>query len=224
LKTIRFVGDCHGKMAAYCRLLVGCDASIQVGDMGAGFSSLKPSYPPGSEIAFPRTGKDWFIRGNHDDPEICREHEHYLGDYGFDRTIIPGTTLFFMSGAWSIDKPMRTPGFDYWPNEELSPEALKQAVKVYSDVRPEIVVTHEAPLSACQYMFRDIPIFGGWGDTYGQKTGALATRTNTALQEMLNIHQPSLWVFGHYHWSRKFGLKGTEFICLTELETMDFGV
>jgi Calcineurin-like phosphoesterase len=223
MKVIRFVGDIHSNSTQYHRLLIGCDASIQVGDMGAGFSSLKPGYPPGQEIAFPRTGKDWFIRGNHDNPKACYENEHYLGDYGFDRKIIPGTTLFFMGGAWSIDKPMRIPGVDWWPEEELSPEALEQAVKLYSEARPEIVVTHEAPLSACEHMFKDIPIFGGWGTTYGKETGALLTRTNQALQTMLDIHRPSLWVFGHYHWSRRFVLDGTNFSCLNELETMDFG-
>ena len=39
-------------------------------------------------------------------------------------------------------------------------------------------------------------------------------RTEKTLGEMFKIHQPKLWIFGHWH--RKFDQKilGTQFICL----------
>ena len=40
--------------------------AIQLGDMGLGF--------PGYEIDLPRSKKHRFIYGNHDNPEVCRNH------------------------------------------------------------------------------------------------------------------------------------------------------
>jgi Icc-related predicted phosphoesterase len=45
--------------------------------------------------------------------------------------------------------------------------------------------------------------------------------TTWALGELLNIHQPKLWIFGHWHRSRTIEYGNTKFICLDELETYD---
>jgi hypothetical protein len=40
----------------------------------------------------------------------------------------------------------------------------------------------------------------------------------TALNELLNIHQPELWIHGHFHQSKTTKYGNTNFICLNELE------
>jgi hypothetical protein len=44
------------------------------------------------------------------------------------------------------------------------------------------------------------------------------TSTNSMFNQMLAIHSPMLWVFGHYHTSFKFKYANTNFACLDELE------
>jgi len=39
------------------------------------------------------------------------------------------------------------------------------------------------------------------------------------LNELLHIHQPDIWIHGHYHVSKKTTYGKTKFICLNELET-----
>jgi hypothetical protein len=43
--------------------------------------------------------------------------------------------------------------------------------------------------------------------------------TGWALQELYNIHQPKLWIFGHWHRSKTIQHGKTKFMCLDELET-----
>lgn len=56
--------------------------------------------------------------------------------------------------------------------------------------------------------------------------GCIATRTSTALQAMLDIHQPKEWIFGHYHYTLQFQIANeagemlrTKFTCVGELAT-----
>jgi hypothetical protein len=58
---------------------------------------------------------------------------------------------------------------------------------------------------------------------YKAKMGCVNTRTSQALQSMLEIHQPDIWIFGHYHVAREFQtLKyETKFVCVPELGTYD---
>jgi hypothetical protein len=43
--------------------------------------------------------------------------------------------------------------------------------------------------------------------------------TNWALNELYNIHQPKIWIHGHYHVSKNTVYGDTKFVCLNELET-----
>lgn len=91
------IGDVHGKFDRYGEILTGLPCSIQLGDMGIGF---------GLDDLFPKADptKHRFLRGNHDNPELCRRHPNYLGDFGFEFGI------FFISGAFSVDRHLRTMG------------------------------------------------------------------------------------------------------------------
>lgn len=66
---MRFIGDCHGKFNAYLEIVKDCPESIQVGDFGAGF------------VPLPDVNKDhFFIRGNHDNPTICKTSRNWIED------------------------------------------------------------------------------------------------------------------------------------------------
>lgn len=42
----------------------------------------------------------------------------------------------------------------------------------------------------------------------------ITTITGLLLQNMLEIHAPKLWVFGHFHQDKVFLYKNTLFVCL----------
>jgi Icc-related predicted phosphoesterase len=212
----RIIGDIHGKIYDYRsyalvtgirgRQIVQPERSIQVGDFGIGFFS---SFWHEKEIEWQKEHPQHrFIRGNHDDPVKCFEMPGWISD---------GMTedgVMYVGGAWSIDHAWRTPGKDWWPDEELSYEQLENMIDIYRDYKPRVMITHDCPTSVAWEMFLSKGL--GLGDNRQIKT-----RTGEALQAMFEMHQPELWVFGHWHNTRKQEINGTTFQCLGELDHID---
>lgn len=190
-----FIGDVHGKFDQYHRIIEKCDESIQVGDFGIGFPHYKHVNIKGNHR---------FLRGNHDNPEVCRKHPNYLGDWG----TIFGKKLFFISGAWSIDAKWRTVGSTWWEDEQINESEYPYIVKKYENMLPEIFVSHDGPTDA---------IF----QILGSHKEIIKTRTSNLLQILFDIHKPKLWVFGHYHVPLDVVIKDTRFVCLPELKTLE---
>lgn len=130
------IGDVHGKIAQYMKLVKHEDASLQLGDMGVGFPSVDLPVLDGDH---------WFIRGNHDSPEAAAGHPRYFGDWGCRK--IGGVKIFFVSGAYSIDRAARTEGKDWWKDEELEYGQLREMISDFILEKPEIVATHAPPQS-----------------------------------------------------------------------------
>lgn len=202
------VGDIHGQFESYRRLLAHYkgEPSVQIGDFGIGFPGDKP---------LPKLPEDAvFIRGNHDNPTTAANCPHYLGDYGIEE--MDGIQFFFLSGARSADHPgvkfydafgrdvSRIEGFDWWPGEELSLEDLEDAIELYRDIKPEVVLTHDGPDVATDEILRVKLLH----------KGRIPSRTANALNRMYEIHQPLLWIFGHWHVNFRQQIGRTEFRCL----------
>jgi predicted phosphodiesterase len=190
---VHFFGDVHQEYRLLSQMLEGVEAGpiIQVGDVGLGCPGA-PDPEPGP-LDFPSRFR--FIRGNHDDPAVCRKHPSYLGDFG----VHSETGVFFLSGGRTLDTHSRIVGWDLFPDEELSRRQFDEAISLYERVRPKIVVTHECPASACDRLFhlRDKP-----------------SLTSLALDAMFEIHQPKMWVFGHHHVSLVKKYRETLFCCV----------
>jgi hypothetical protein len=178
--------------------------------------------------------------GNHDNYDLHRHCVHALGNYGV-YSIPDFPDIFFVRGAWSIDYKGRTqfPLYrgtrlvrqkDWWAEEELTQTELQHAIKAYAEKKPDIMISHEAPLSL-------VPSVTNPAVThmFGYTQAVIKSRTNQALQAMLEVHVPKLWIFGHYH--RAFDrelypvgdqlmLEGTgsktRFVCLNILRYLDF--
>jgi hypothetical protein len=189
-----FIGDCHGRFADLKKI---CDSlspekCIQLGDMGLGF---------GLDRQFRTSENLFFLRGNHDNPAACRRYPNYLGDYGW----LQEEGLFFVSGAFSIDRAFRVEGSSWWSDEELSEPEWRKAIELYMDKRPAIVATHDCP-----------------HDAYPFVVGPLAphqkNRTSSALSRMFQLYAPERWVFAHHHLSRTFTIDRTRFVALGELD------
>ena len=205
--SIVIIGDVHGRTKTYQKWLRdNCDESqrtVQIGDMGLGFAGVglpAPGQPPLS-------ANHKFFRGNHDSPDKCRKHPAYLGDFGY----LPEDELFWLAGAYSIDRDFRIEGISWWRDEELSIAELNQAADLYSLMKPKYVLSHEAPAKAGETL-----LHGLLGPYFAAKGGSPQSRTAQMLQIMLDNHQPDEYVFGHYHVDKQFYVPGykTKFTCV----------
>ena len=190
-----FIGDIlDDDYRSYQKLLaqLGDQPSIQVGDFGCGFpnSKLPKSFPSPHR----------FIRGNHDNPEVCRTHPNYLGDYGY----LEDEDLFYYGGAESIDKNERIQGVSWWPEEEIGIVEGYHALDLYQEKKPLAVVSHDCPGSILGYVL----------DMMGKHRWREGSRTSQILDALYHAHQPNIWVFGHYHQTIEFRQGKTLFVCV----------
>lgn len=211
----RIIGDVHGYKQELTALLRATPehvtSTIQVGDMGVGFG--QSDYWHESLDDALKSANARFIRGNHDNPAVCKTLSSYITDGR-----VEGHSMF-IGGAWSIDWAWRTAGVNWWSDEECSIEQFNQLLDVYSVVRPRVMFTHDCPTSAAIEMFQKRGLLLGG---YGAKLER--TRTASALQAMYEIHQPDFWWFGHWHHTTSMKLGNTRFHCLGELDYIDFDI
>lgn len=209
----RIIGDIHG-MVNDCRAYLLHDfqgSAIQVGDFGIGMG--QSDYWHESVDALCKEYDLTFIRGNHDNPAKCKEM------YGWIKDGTVKNNTMFIGGAWSIDNPdaptgwyKRTSGVDWWPEEELSDEEFTRILEIYATIKPEIVISHDCPASISNTMFKKSGIIKGpW----------YYNRTSDWLDKFMQVHQPQIYIFGHWHHTALHIHDNTYFMCLGELDYID---
>lgn len=193
---IHVIGDIHGKVLPYWDLLQDLDEgyTVQVGDFG-----FSESYEEAENIVDGLGERHFFFGGNHD--EYPQLPEWHLGDYG---TLPFYDGAFFIRGADSIDKDYRTPGRDWWPEEQINQFRHDEVVEAYEAAEPSLVLSHTGPGVAIGEMFPGTPRF--------------QTATAHLLDRLWHAHQPKAWVFGHWHEDKQVEAEGTVFTCLSELQ------
>jgi len=198
------IGDVHGKFVALSKILKDIDDDVLcVGDVGIGFPGI------GDGWSF---RKNFFaIRGNHDKPAAAAAHPQFVKDYGMWRDV------FVIAGARSLefDRINRTEYVDWWADEQLSYGSCMKAIEAYKEAKPDVVVSHDAPFSLHQKLLSYV--------AQGRRDREIITpyATTQAMEEMLAIHEPKLWLFGHWHCSLGIQQGMTYFRCLDELEVVD---
>lgn len=193
---ITVIGDVHGHYSQYERMARKREYTVQLGDLGFKYGCLNCLDPNNHKI----------VAGNHDNYNIIGEYPHYLGDYG--NCSLNNIDFFFYRGAYSIDRQYRTIGIDWWQQEQVDTDQFLKARELYRETKPDIVITHDCPETV------SVRILDPGQTIYQNMTG-------WALQELFNIHQPKIWLFGHYHKSWTMEIEKTKFICLNELETIN---
>lgn len=171
----------------------GLDCSLQVGDMGL--------FDEEDAAVLPAMPDHRFIRGNHDNPPLCRGHPNYLTDWGW----FPEQEMFVLAGGYSIDAASRIAGEDWWPDEELDEPVLREAVERFAAIRPRLMVSHECP-TVIKRMIVESPM-----------KLSVTSRTERTLQRMWEAHKPEVWIFGHQHMFVQRTVEGTRFVCLNEM-------
>lgn len=239
------IGDLHGRYDSYLSAIERSEYSVCVGDIPADFDlgSTKDLY---LGIRHLDSKRHWLIGGNHEpynsvvdsstsidnpcnyaprskwyviDGEVRKfTHltENYLGHYGVQP--IPGCEntefkpeFFYVRGAWSIDHANRYLGVDMFKEEELTYAQATAALDAYAKVKPDFVISHACP----QFVQSQLPLRFKEGKSFPSLTGSL-------LEQMYEIHQPKLWVFGHYHLKYKELIDDTIFVCLDRCEALHF--
>lgn len=217
----RLVGDIHGMLNDYRFYSLGIGRqlkkdehyhnSIQVGDFGFGF---RESWDANAKQWLAENSTHSFIRGNHDNPAICKTASGYIPDGR-----VEGHTMF-IGGAWSIDNPNAPPGWykrvegvDWWADEQCSEKQFQHFLDVYATVKPRVMITHDCPVIASRELFFKTQLVKG--EEY-------PNRTSSYLQAMYDIHQPEFWFFGHWHHTTHVKLGNTHFQCIGELDYIDF--
>jgi len=197
---ITVIGDVHGKYDKYHKIIEQKNRypyTVQLGDFGFNYDTLKNVDHT----------KHIIIGGNHDNYDICHKYPHFLGDYGYISNF-NGIDFFYYRGAYSIDRQHRTIGIDWWKDEQVSIDGFMKARELYRTIKPDIVIAHDCPdFMVSKYLSPYAKIY--------------ENITNWALEELYKIHQPKLFIHGHYHKSITTIYGKTKFVCLNELETYD---
>lgn len=159
---------------------------IQLGDLGVGFvpREVIENLPP-NFLFFP---------GNHDNRKIAVTMKNCLGHYGH----VYGNDFFFVSGADSKDKDMRTEGVNWWPDEELTYEQGQSCIDDWAQSKSQVIISHDLPqrIVEAYYLIYD------------------KSRTRQILDTMIEIRKPKLVVYGHHHRPFHKTHEGVEYIGL----------
>lgn len=192
MKQITIIGDVHGKINEYHKIISNCEQSICVGDFGF---RKEWEWLDNNKISINHK----INMGNHDYIPVVNRHLNSFGNHFYS----PIFNLFTVRGADSIDKHLRIESKDWFANEELNYQEQLDAFDKYIECKPRIVISHDCPQSVMTSLFG-----------YPEKS-----QTRIMLEHMYNEHKPELWIFGHHHKSVNTNILGTNFICLNELET-----
>lgn len=204
MTNLRIIGDVHGAQGLYSEM-TNVPYTIQVGDVGLNYAFI-------NKYVNPDTNK--IVMGNHDN--YLKPPLHSAGDFGLIEVPNFGS-IFFVRGAFSIDYKQRKVGVDFFEEEELSVQKLKEAIEFYNEIKPDFVVSHECPQSILPYICQPhVSLKLGYDNPY------IKTKTSQALEEMRLLHKPKVHIFGHYHKTQKLLYEDTTYICLGELSFADF--
>jgi predicted phosphodiesterase len=201
-QRILVVGDIHGRWAVLNELIATQkpDLILQAGDLGY-FPRQKKYHPHhirnGTTIIR-------FVDGNHEDHDSLakiKRNEVRPGIFyqkgGSTITLEDGRVVLFMGGASSTDRELRTPEYDWFPQETIRQRDLDNL----PDIKVDIVISHTCP--------REFEILGtGWHP--GNDPSMVA------LSEILEMYHPDLWYFGHWHLYRQGEYRNCRWTCLDE--------
>ncbi|SFD31933.1 Calcineurin-like phosphoesterase [Chitinophaga sp. CF118] len=218
------IGDLHGEHLNVLNKILQLEITntpfIQVGDFGLGFHDLHRDIKTLAELNkfFEMHNNTlYIIRGNHDNPffwnhrhELQFKHIVLVQDY--EKITIEDQKILFIGGGISIDRKNRTPGKDYWADEEFvfNQELLNNACTTGIDM----VVTHIAPDKAWPYTFT--PVVNHYASREPNLKAALhQERSNmTMVYEQVKLAGCKQWYYGHYHQSKIEEKEGLLFQCL----------
>ncbi len=209
--TLRVISDVHGLRKEYLQIVDEVEYSLQLGDMGFHYEFLSNVDP----------NKHKFFVGNHDNHDDKYNWAHCLQKFGSRKH--GGLDFFFLEGGFSVDKDLRVKKEQmriwpktWWNNEELPQEELEECLRVYKEIKPDVLISHE-PSRKIADLISNPDFLRDWG----YDPDLFTTRTGETLNRMINAHTPKLHIFGHFHMNFDKVIDGCRYICQEELGYLD---
>lgn len=205
------VGDMHGDLGAWEDAVLPAierydpDALMQVGDFGLGWDA---DYLDKLDDLLATSEREcYWIDGNHENHEMI--DDIVGGEWDVAHKTSQWTTYFprgyrwtwggvqciGVGGAYSVDKPARTPFVDWWPGEELTDDDVEAALTA----------------GQCDVMFAHDTFSGftvpGIPEPQYDAFFALCAPNRDRLYQIVQSVRPKLYVHGHYHvpYTRRVG-------------------
>lgn len=161
-----------------------------------------------------------FIDGNHEDfPQLAR----YPMDSDGLREIRPrlfhlprgtrwnwrGIRFLALGGATSLDRPWRTAGVDWWPEEELTRADVDHAI---AGGVCDVMLTHDSPTGVD---VPGLPPASTWDAVEVERAG----RHRDLLREVVDAVRPRRLIHGHFHsrYDAELRLDGGHLVSVTGL-------
>jgi hypothetical protein len=219
-RTVMMAGDWHGDLM-HARSAIehakrqGVAGILHLGDFGIWPGIEGRRYLLGIEAAL-RDARMWlcFIDGNHEDfPQLEKKPLDHLGA----RLIRPnlwhlprglrwtwhGKTWLALGGATSLDRPRRTPGKDWWPEESITGAQAELAV---SAGPVDYMLTHDCPAGID---IPDLPPASCWPADELVRANAHRRLLRSIVDEV----KPSRLWHGHFHVAYTAMLTGHGYEC-----------
>lgn len=203
------MGDIHGKFKTLSYLIrtKRPELVIQLGDFG-----YWPELAEFNQLSKFTDVPVWFIDGNHENYTALNKFQYpiftnCLVDHvkrGEIRPLPNGMTALFMGGAYSIDKDLRTPGLDWFPEETIKGS---QVYDLPVNRRIDVIFSHTCPQVLYQTMVN--------------KCGGLQISDPSThyLQMLLEKYSPKLWYFSHWHTSAEGSVGDMQWKCIDTEKT-----
>lgn len=204
-ERILLTGDWHcdlqwGRSVISMLPELGVRQLIQVGDFGIWPGPSGELYLEGLEKALNRLDIQlWFLHGNHEHfptlysygrgpgPVRITEHIHWLPTN--TRWNWWGHHWVTIGGAASVDRSLRTPGLDWFAEEELTEAEVSDLINAG---HADVVLCHDRPAQA--------PIaLPPWPQSWAIADAARAEAHRERLGRAVDAIKPQLLVHGHLH-------------------------
>jgi hypothetical protein len=176
---LRIIGNCvDGLNGEYVKLIDNCEFSLQLGNLGYSYQMLQ----------YVDYHRHRIMGGSLDNYHLIYSYPHCLPDYGIYS--IPNINFFYLRGGYNNNSKKSNDYQDSYNNNLYSPEELtylqlKNALALYMENKPNIVLTYDCPYSIGERIFPS---------NAGSKP-LKKSKTNEMLDQCLQYHAPKLWIF-----------------------------
>jgi len=209
-ERVGIAGDWHGNTPWATRAVESICAAlpedgpriiVHLGDFGIWPGRSGSDYLAALDAALAQASAElWFVDGNHEDfSQLARLRPDSSGREPVSNRIwhLPrgyrwrwhDRDWLALGGAVSLDKAVRTPGRDWWPEEEIT---VRQAGAVIAAGPADVMITHECP-AGVEHNFPPPPEWWAAADLRRNEAH------RSLMREVVLAVQPRWLMHGHLH-------------------------